>query len=75
VFEALWAGDIQRRGGAKVVADEVENAYNERLESATRKWGEDLEVAAKERFDYMNRVRTVREDRVHTAPKDGMSIN
>src|SRR3972149_8383350 len=32
VFETLWAGDLQKRGGAKRVSDELENAYTERLE-------------------------------------------
>jgi hypothetical protein len=75
VFETLWAGDIQRQGGGEKVADAMENAYNERLEKAMEKWGEEVEIAAKERWEYANRVRTLRESEVHTAPVGGMSIN
>jgi hypothetical protein len=39
------------------------------------KWGEEVEIAAKERWTYLNTVRVVSEKQAHTAPEGGMSIN
>lgn len=75
VFELLWAGDVQRRGGGAKVEQEEEDAYNERLEKAMAAWGDEIEQAAIERCRYLNTVRTVSERHTHTAPADGMSIN
>lgn len=75
VFELLWAGDLQRRGGGAKVDQEDLDAYNERLEKAMNAWGDEIEQAALERCKYLNTIRTVSERNVHTAPADGMSIN
>jgi hypothetical protein len=75
VFECLWAADIQAQGGAKAVADKLDNAYNERLEKAEKAWGEQVEIAALERWRYLNTIRTLSEKHAHAGPKDGMSIN
>lgn len=74
VFYTLWCGDIQAQGGANRVADKMDADYFARYEKGKRQTGERLEDAARERYDYMNRVRTVTEDKCHTAPKGGMSI-
>jgi len=74
VFHTLWACDVQRWGGGDKLADHLDNAYDERLEKSRAKWLDAVEWEANERQRYQNTVRTVDENKAHTAPPGGMSI-
>jgi len=54
IFFTLWASDMQRRGGAKVVCDGLDDAYYSRLEKSSAAWGDKVEYQAKERWNSWN---------------------
>jgi len=70
----LRQADIWSSGGADAVADAMDRLDVTQRETANRMMGEKWEAAARERFRYMNRVRTVSEKHAHTAPPGGMSV-
>lgn len=72
VVYTLWKGDIQRQGGAQALADAIERGEQDTLMRSRAETLDRIEVHAKERFDYMNRVRTLPEHLPHSG-KD-MSI-
>lgn len=71
----LKRADIWSRGGARAVADEMDQLDVDHRQMMKRMMSDKFEVAARERFRYMNRVRTVSEKHAHTAPVGGMSLN
>ncbi len=75
LLDVLRAGDIWARGGADAVADQLDRYDAEHLLLMRRMVGNYVEEKARERWRYMNRVRTVSEAQAHTAPVGGMSIN
>ena len=74
VFYTLWAGDMWKHGGAKHIADTLDDAYGERLNKSRAAWLDQIDHAARESYTYANTVRTVPESHLHTAPVGGMSI-
>ena len=54
IFFTLWANDMQRRGGAKAVCDNLDDAYYSRLEKSSAAWGDKVEYQAKERWQSWN---------------------
>ncbi len=50
ILYTLWAGDMQRRGGAGKVADELDDAYYGRLQRSRTAWGDKTEYLARERW-------------------------
>lgn len=75
VIFTLWVNDIQRQGGAKALADRLEQEEAIYRSKSRAKWLDQVYVAAQEKYDYMNRVRVVPESHRHSAPPGGMSIN
>ena len=74
VFVALAKADLWRMGGAEKVCEALDRGDQE-LEMVNRaRRGEYIEAAARERFRYMNSIRTVPEKFAATAPKGGMSV-
>ena len=74
VFVALAKADLWCMGGAEKVCAALDRGDQE-LEMVNRtKRGEYIEAAARERWRYMNSVRTVPENMAATAPRGGMSI-
>ena len=71
----LAEADIWRNGGAKEVADAMDRLDVDQRQRMKAMMSEQFAEMARERFRYMNRVRTVSEAKAHTAPPGGMSIN
>ncbi len=67
--------DIQRRGGAGAVEADIDRMAEDATRKSRAKHSDDREMAARESWDYANRVRTLPEKYAHTAPEGGMSIN
>lgn len=74
IFHVLYAADLHRAGGAKKVADELDRLESDQRAKSRTKWLDEVYEAARERYDYLNRVRTIPENALHTAPKGGVSI-
>lgn len=66
VFYTLWDGDIWRRGGAKKVGDQIFAGLDTLTAARRRRWSDYIETCARERYDYMNRVRTLPDNARHT---------
>lgn len=75
LFSILRAHDIWAHGGADAVADAMDRLDLEQKAELRKVCLDYTEVKARERWQYMNRVRTVPEHARHTAPRGGMSIN
>jgi hypothetical protein len=75
VFFTLWVNDIQRQGGARALADRLEQEEEVYRTKSRAKWLDDVYVQAREKYDYMNCVRVVPESHRHSAPPGGMSTN
>jgi hypothetical protein len=75
LIPVLRRADIWARGGANAVADEMDRMDVEQKRLMRQVVLDNAEAAARERFRYMNAVRTVPERAAHSAPPGGMSIN
>lgn len=74
LIDVLRRNDLWSRGGAAGVASEWDLADQERDMQRRQSLGDELEAAARERYRYMNTIRTVSESASATAPAGGMSI-
>jgi len=75
LLPVLRASDIWAHGGAQEVADQMDKMDVEQKYLMRQTMLDNCEAAARERFRYMNAVRTLPERFTHTAPQGGMSIN
>ena len=75
VFYSLWSTDIRRQGGAEAVNDAIDTRYLAAIAKNKAHFRDLVRGHAKERWRYLNTVRTVPEHAAHTAPDGGMSIN
>lgn len=75
VFFTLWSTDIWRQGGADAVNARIDKAYWDARRKGREDFGDFVASEARERFRYMNTVRTLPETGTHSAPEGGMSIN
>ena len=73
VFLTLWHGDIWRQGGARQVADRMDAQMDGDAERQRQGWLDDVEYAAREAYDSMNRVRTLAPGVTHT--RRDLSLN
>lgn len=71
----LRQNDIWSNGGAKEIADAMDTLDADQQRLMKLAVSDQFEQMARDRWKYMNRVRTVSERHAHTAPRGGMSIN
>ena len=71
----LKRNDIWSRGGADTIAKEFDRLDAEHLATMKRMVSEKWADMARERYRYMNAVRTLPEHKAHAGPDGGMSIN
>jgi hypothetical protein len=74
VFYTLWQTDMRRQGGADAIADEIDRKYYAAIAKNDADFRDLVRHKARERYRYKNRIRTLKESEVHTAPAGGMSI-
>jgi hypothetical protein len=75
LFPILRRADIWANGGAAAVADEMDRMDIEEKRLMRKIVLDYAEAKARERWRYMNTVRTVPERQALSAPAGGMSIN
>lgn len=75
LFSVLRAHDIWAHGGAEAVADQMDRMDVLQKYELRKLVLDYAESTARERWRYMNTVRTVPEKSPHSAPAGGMSIN
>ena len=75
LIPVLARSDIWTNGGAQAVADAMDELDISHRQMMKAMMSDQFAAMARERFRYMNRVRTVPEKFAHTAPPGGMSIN
>ena len=75
LIPVLRQSDIWSNGGAEAVADAMDRMDTSQKYLMRQMVLDYAEAKARERFRYMNTVRTVPEKQAHSAPAGGMSIN
>jgi hypothetical protein len=75
VLFTLWHDDLWRVGGADAWMNQLQREDEEREAIKRERFLSDIDGKAREAYRYANTIRTLPENKRHTAPVGGMSIN